>query len=153
MAQAKQDVASKDEEAKKLLKFKIIVEDGELYLQCIDAFEDIFEISPEAIENLELTELLDPYMFDSHRDIINALFEAGGPSKTGTMRDFQLKRNGQTVVNFDMYDFLLVISFITYCSFSIHFIVVCATPQNLQVNLLLNIINAFHFKSPRVTFI
>lgn len=75
MAQAKQDVASKDEEAKKLLKFKIIVEDGELYLQCIDAFEDIFEISREAIENLELTELLDPYMFDSHRDIINALFE------------------------------------------------------------------------------
>ena len=60
---------------KKLLKFKIIVEDGELYLQCIDPFEEIFEISKDAIENLELTELLDPYMFDSHRDIINALFE------------------------------------------------------------------------------
>ncbi len=57
------------------MKFKIIVEDGELYLQCIDTFEDIFEISRASIENLELTELLDPYMFDSHRDIINALFE------------------------------------------------------------------------------
>jgi len=39
--------------------------------------------------------------------MINALFEAGGPSKTGTMRDIQLKRNGQTVVHFDLYDFLL----------------------------------------------
>ena len=58
-----------------MLKFKIIVEDGELYLQCIDPFEEIFEISKSQIENLELTELLDPFMFDSHRDIINALFE------------------------------------------------------------------------------
>ena len=53
----------------------MIVEDGELYLVCIDSFEDIFEISRKSIENLELTELLDPFMFDSHRDIINALFE------------------------------------------------------------------------------
>jgi len=73
--QANQKVESKEAEEKKLMKFKIIVEDGELYLQCIDAFEDIFEISRQSIENLELTELLDPYMFDSHRDIINALFE------------------------------------------------------------------------------
>ena len=73
--QAKKQVQSKEEEEKKLLKFKVIVEDGELYLQCIDKFEEIFEISREAIEHLELTELLDPFMFDSHRDIINALFE------------------------------------------------------------------------------
>lgn len=73
---AKQEVKeSKEEENQKLLKFKIIVEDGELFLQCIDPFEEIFEISKDAIENLELTELLDPYMFESHRDIINALFE------------------------------------------------------------------------------
>lgn len=39
--------------------------------------------------------------------IVNALFEAGGPSKTGTMRDIQVKRNGKTIVHFDMYDFLL----------------------------------------------
>ena len=75
-SQAKQEVKeSKEEENRKLLKFKIIVEDGELFLQCIDPFEEIFEISKDAIENLELTELLDPYMFESHRDIINALFE------------------------------------------------------------------------------
>ena len=66
---------TKEDEAKKMLKFKIIVEEGELYLQCIDPFEQIFEISKDAIENLELTDLLDPFMFDSHRDIINALFE------------------------------------------------------------------------------
>ncbi len=39
--------------------------------------------------------------------LVNALFEAGGPSKTGTLRDIQVKRNGNTVVHFDMYDFLL----------------------------------------------
>ena len=27
------------------------------------------------IENVELTDILDPYLFDNHRDIINALFE------------------------------------------------------------------------------
>lgn len=56
-------------------QFKIIVEDGEVYLQCIDSFEDVFEINKEIVENLELTDILDPYLFDSHRDIINALFE------------------------------------------------------------------------------
>jgi protein involved in polysaccharide export with SLBB domain len=47
------------------------------------------------------------YTISSLSTLINALFEAGGPSKTGTMRDIQLKRNGQIVVHFDMYDFLL----------------------------------------------
>ena len=47
------------------------------------------------------------YTISSLSTMINALFEAGGPSKTGTMRDIQLKRNGQTVVHFDLYDFLL----------------------------------------------
>ena len=51
------------------------MEDGELFLQCIDPFEEIFEISRKSIEDLELTELLDPFMFDNHREIINALFE------------------------------------------------------------------------------
>ena len=27
------------------------------------------------MENLELTEILDPYIFENHRDIVNALFE------------------------------------------------------------------------------
>ncbi len=47
------------------------------------------------------------YTISSLSTIINALFESGGPSKTGSMRDFQVKRNGKTVVRFDLYDFLL----------------------------------------------
>jgi protein involved in polysaccharide export with SLBB domain len=47
------------------------------------------------------------YTISSLSTIINAIFEAGGPSKTGTLRDLQVKRNGRTVVHFDMYDFLL----------------------------------------------
>jgi protein involved in polysaccharide export with SLBB domain len=47
------------------------------------------------------------YTVSSLSTIVNALFEAGGPSKTGTMRDIQVKRNSKTFVHFDMYDFLL----------------------------------------------
>jgi len=47
------------------------------------------------------------YTISSLSTLINALFEAGGPSKTGTMRDIQVKRSGKTVIHFDMYDFLL----------------------------------------------
>jgi len=47
------------------------------------------------------------YTLSSLSTIINALFEGGGPSKTGSMRNIQVKRNGKTVVTFDMYDFLL----------------------------------------------
>lgn len=47
------------------------------------------------------------YTVSSLSTLVNALFESGGPSKTGTMRDIQVKRNGKTIVNFDMYDFLL----------------------------------------------
>ncbi len=47
------------------------------------------------------------YTVSSLSTLINALFEAGGPSKTGTMRDIQVKRNGKTIVHFDMYDLLL----------------------------------------------
>jgi protein involved in polysaccharide export with SLBB domain len=47
------------------------------------------------------------YTVSSLSTLINALFEAGGPNKTGTMRDIQLKRNGKVIVNFDIYDFLL----------------------------------------------
>jgi protein involved in polysaccharide export with SLBB domain len=39
--------------------------------------------------------------------LVNALFETGGPSETGSMRDIQLKRGGRTVVRLDLYDFLL----------------------------------------------
>jgi|WetSurMetagenome_2_1015567.scaffolds.fasta_scaffold18941_1 polysaccharide biosynthesis/export protein len=47
------------------------------------------------------------YTISSVSTLVNALFESGGPSKTGTMRDIQVKRNGETVVHFDMYDFLI----------------------------------------------
>ncbi len=47
------------------------------------------------------------YTVSSLATLVNALLEAGGPSKTGTMRDIQVKRNGSTVVRFDMYDLLL----------------------------------------------
>lgn len=56
-------------------KFRILVEGGEIYLQCIDPFEEVFQVSRSAVENLELTEILDPYIFENHRDIVNALFE------------------------------------------------------------------------------
>jgi protein involved in polysaccharide export with SLBB domain len=47
------------------------------------------------------------YTISSLSTLINALFEAGGPSKTGTMRNIQVKRKGQIIEAFDMYDFLL----------------------------------------------
>jgi len=47
------------------------------------------------------------YTVSSLSTLINALFVAGGPSKNGTLRDIQVRRNGQTVVHFDMYDLLL----------------------------------------------
>ncbi|MDA8170048.1 MAG: SLBB domain-containing protein [Nitrospiraceae bacterium] len=39
--------------------------------------------------------------------LINAIFESGGPSKTGSMRRIQLKRGGKTLTELDMYDFLM----------------------------------------------
>jgi protein involved in polysaccharide export with SLBB domain len=47
------------------------------------------------------------YTVSSLSTLVNALFESGGPSESGTMRDIQLKRNGKTMVHFDLYDFLL----------------------------------------------
>ncbi len=47
------------------------------------------------------------YTISSLSTLINALFETGGPSKTGTMRDIQVKRNNKTIAHLDMYDFLL----------------------------------------------
>lgn len=47
------------------------------------------------------------YTVSSLTTLVNALFASGGPSKNGSMRDFQLKRSGKTIAHFDMYDFLL----------------------------------------------
>lgn len=47
------------------------------------------------------------YTVSSLSTLVNALFDAMGPSKAGTMRDIRLNRNGKSMVHFDMYDFLL----------------------------------------------
>ncbi|MEW6600772.1 MAG: SLBB domain-containing protein [Nitrospirota bacterium] len=47
------------------------------------------------------------YDVSSLSSLVNALFASGGPGKSGTMRDIQVKRNGATITHFDMYDFLL----------------------------------------------
>ena len=47
------------------------------------------------------------YTVSSLSTLINALFASGGPSKRGSMRNIQLKRNGQVVTTFDFYDLLV----------------------------------------------
>ncbi len=47
------------------------------------------------------------YTVSSLSTMVNALFEAGGPGKTGTMRNIQLKRNGKLISTFDLYALLL----------------------------------------------
>lgn len=47
------------------------------------------------------------YTLSSLATLVSALFEVGGPSKTGTMRDIRVERKGRTVAHFDVYEFLL----------------------------------------------
>ena len=47
------------------------------------------------------------YTVSSLSTLVNALFVSGGPSTSGSMRDIRLKRQGKTIVSFDMYEFLL----------------------------------------------
>jgi protein involved in polysaccharide export with SLBB domain len=47
------------------------------------------------------------YTISSLSNITNALFAAGGPTRRGSLRNIQLKRNGQLVTSIDYYDFLL----------------------------------------------
>jgi polysaccharide export outer membrane protein len=47
------------------------------------------------------------YTVSSLSTLVNALFVSGGPSPQGSMRNIQLKRSGQLVTRFDMYDLLL----------------------------------------------
>lgn len=46
------------------------------------------------------------YTVSSLSTLVNALFASGGPSVRGTMRRIQLKRDGRTVTEFDLYDLL-----------------------------------------------
>ena len=47
------------------------------------------------------------YTVSALSNVTNALFAAGGPSKRGSLRDIQLKRNGSQIATIDFYDFLL----------------------------------------------
>ena len=47
------------------------------------------------------------YTIGSLSTLVNALFASGGPLPQGSLRDIQLRRNGSTVVHFDLYDLLL----------------------------------------------
>jgi protein involved in polysaccharide export with SLBB domain len=47
------------------------------------------------------------YTVSSLSTLVNAVFAAGGPSVTGSMRAIQLKRGAEVVTEFDLYDLLL----------------------------------------------
>lgn len=47
------------------------------------------------------------YTVSALSTMISALFESGGPSKTGSMRNIQLKRNGKLISTLDVYELLL----------------------------------------------
>ena len=47
------------------------------------------------------------YVLSSLATVYHALIAAGGPSKTGSMREVQLLRNGKVVESIDLYDFFL----------------------------------------------
>lgn len=45
------------------------------------------------------------YQVSRAATVMTALYEAGGPTETGSMRNVQVKRNGETVATFDVYDY------------------------------------------------
>ncbi len=47
------------------------------------------------------------YTVSSLSSLVDALFACGGPSKRGSMRQIQLKRDGKVVTTFDLYDLLV----------------------------------------------
>jgi polysaccharide export outer membrane protein len=47
------------------------------------------------------------YTVSGLSNVTNALFAAGGPTKRGSLRTIQLKRNGSAIATVDFYDFLL----------------------------------------------
>jgi protein involved in polysaccharide export with SLBB domain len=48
------------------------------------------------------------YTLSSLSTLVTALFSTGGPSVQGSLRDIQLRRNGQTVTHLDLYDLLIL---------------------------------------------
>jgi len=47
------------------------------------------------------------FTISSLSTLLNALFASGGPLPQGSLRDIQVKRGGQTITHFDLYDLLL----------------------------------------------
>ena len=47
------------------------------------------------------------YTIGSLSTLLNALFASGGPTPQGSLRDIQVRRGGEVVTHFDMYDLLL----------------------------------------------
>src|SRR6185312_3294938 len=47
------------------------------------------------------------YSISSLSTLLNALFASGGPLPQGSVRDIQVKRGGETIAHFDLYDLLL----------------------------------------------
>jgi polysaccharide export outer membrane protein len=47
------------------------------------------------------------YTVSGMSNVTNALFAAGGPTRRGSLRSVQLKRNGSAIATIDFYDFLL----------------------------------------------
>ncbi len=47
------------------------------------------------------------YTIGSLSTLLNALFASGGPKAEGSLRDIQVRRGGEVVTHFDMYDLLL----------------------------------------------
>jgi protein involved in polysaccharide export with SLBB domain len=48
------------------------------------------------------------YTLSSLSTLVTALFSTGGPSVQGSLRDIQLRRGGQTVAHFDLYNLLIL---------------------------------------------
>lgn len=48
------------------------------------------------------------YTLSSLSTLVTALFATGGPSVQGSLRDIQLRRNGETISHFDLYDLLIL---------------------------------------------
>jgi len=46
------------------------------------------------------------FQLSSLSTLVNALFASGGPTVNGSMRNIELKRGGQTVTTFDLYEFI-----------------------------------------------
>lgn len=47
------------------------------------------------------------YTLSAMSTLLNALFTSGGPAASGSMRNIQVKRNGQTITTFDTYDMVI----------------------------------------------